>query len=82
MADAEAKADYAAKARDKRSAFNVAVADFFHAPNLDEIDLKEYSGAVGETIRVRVTDDFRVEQVQVSIVNSDGSLVEQGDAIK
>jgi len=59
-----------------------AAPDFFHAPNIDEIDLKEYSGAVGETIRVRVTDDFRVEQVQVSIVNSDGSLVEQGDAIK
>jgi len=82
MADAEAKAEYAAKAGDTRSAFNVAVADFFNAPQIDEIDLKGYSGATGEIIRVGVTDDFKVKQVQVSIVNSDGSLVEQGDAVK
>ncbi len=33
-----------------------------------------------DTIRVRVTDDFRVEQAQVSILNSDGTLVEEGNA--
>jgi len=31
---------------------------------------------------VRVTDDFRVAQVQVSIYNADGSLEEQGEAIQ
>jgi hypothetical protein len=60
----------------------VAVADFLHAPNIDEIDLTAYHGTVNDTIRVRVTDDFRVQQVQVSILNSDGSIVEQGDAVK
>ena len=66
MADADAKAAYASKAGDTRSAFNVAVADFFNAPNIDAIDLKAYSGTAGNSIRVRVTDDFRVVQVQVS----------------
>ena len=58
MADAEAKAEYAAKGGESLSAFNVAVSDFFHAPNIDEIDLTVYSGGVGDTVRVRVTDDF------------------------
>ena len=82
MADAAAKAEYAAKAGESRSAFNVAVADFFGAPSIDEIDLTGYAGQVGDSIRVRATDDFKVVEVQVSIVNSDGSLVEQGSAVK
>jgi hypothetical protein len=80
IADSTAKAEYGAKALGMKSAFNVAVADFLHAPHIDEIDLTAYQGAVNNTIRVRVTDDFKVQQVQVSILNSDGTLVEQGDA--
>ena len=37
---------------------------------------------MNDTIGERVTDDFRLKQVQVSIVNSGGGLVEQGDAKK
>ena len=80
VADEAAKAEYAAKAEGLKTAFNVAVADFLHAPDVDEIDVISYHGAVDDTIRVRVTDDFKVEQVQVSILNSDGTLVEEGDA--
>ena len=80
IADADAKAEYAEKATGLKSAYNVAVADFFHAPDIDEIDVTNYKGAVGETIRVRATDDFKVVQVQLSIYNADGTLVAQGDA--
>ena len=31
-----------------------------------------YKGAVGDTIRIRATDDFKVKQVQVTITNADG----------
>jgi hypothetical protein len=82
IADADSRAEYAAKSDERKSAYNVAVADFLHAPDVDEIDLTNYTGAAGDTIRVRVTDDFKVTQVQVSISNSDGSLVEQGDALQ
>ncbi|OIN96810.1 MAG: hypothetical protein COS37_00675 [Anaerolineae bacterium CG03_land_8_20_14_0_80_58_20] len=83
LADPQAQAGYQAKAAGTpRSAFNVAVADFFNAPNVDEVDLTGYHGAVGEPIRVRATDDFQVTQVQVSIVNADGSLLEEGNAIR
>ena len=74
------KPDYQAKAKPLQSAFNVAVADFLHAPDIDEIDVTHYHGASGDTIRVRVTDDFEVKQVTVAIHNGDGSLVEQGEA--
>ena len=75
-------AEYAAKADGLKNAYNVAVADFFHAPDIDEIDVTNYSGAIGEKIRIRATDDFKVKQVHVAIYNADGSLVEQGDAVQ
>jgi hypothetical protein len=82
MADETTKAEYAAKATGLANAYNVAVADFFNAPNIDEIDVSQYQGAVGDTIRIRVTDDFKVKQVHLAIYNADGSLVESGDAVK
>jgi len=82
LADVTAKAEYAAKSDERRSAYNVAVADFLHAPDVDEIDVTNYHGAAGDTVRVRVTDDFKVRQVQVSILNADGTLVEEGNAVK
>jgi hypothetical protein len=82
MADPVEKAEYQEKASGMKTAFNVAVADFFHAPDVDEIDMTAYNGAVGDTIRVRATDDFKVEQVHIAINNGDGSLVEEGDAVQ
>jgi hypothetical protein len=75
------KSDYEAKAKPLQTAFNVAVGDFLHAPDIDEIDVTQYYGVIGNTIRVRVTDDFEVKQVTVAIHNGDGSLVEQGEAV-
>ena len=72
---------YAQKASAGQSAFNVAVADYFNAPDIQEIDVTAYTGQIGSTIRVRATDDFTVESVSVHIANGDGSLVEEGSAI-
>ncbi|MDR1224661.1 MAG: hypothetical protein LBL07_17560 [Tannerella sp.] len=80
IADAEMKADYQQKVKPGQSAFNVAVADFFNAPVIDHIDLSNYTGKVGDTIQVRVYDDFAVREVRVRITNADGSTVEDGAA--
>lgn len=61
-------------------AFNVAVADFLHAPDIESIDLTGYTGQPNDKIAVTVIDDFMVKQVAVSIINEDGSLVEEGNA--
>jgi hypothetical protein len=80
IADAGMKAGYQQKAKPGQSAFNVAVADFFNAPVIDHIDLSNYAGKVGDTIQVRVYDDFVVKEVRVRITNADGSIVEEGAA--
>ena len=82
QADPDLRAQYQAKAKDLENAYNVAVADFMHAPNIAEIDVTDYHGHAGDTIRVQVTDEFEVTLVTVAIHNSDGSLVEEGEAVR
>ena len=61
MADPETKVVYeeAAKAQGQ-PVFSLTVADFFHAPAVDEVDLSGYAGQVGDAIVVRVSDDVDV----------------------
>ncbi|HEY5507894.1 MAG TPA: hypothetical protein VIK29_04415 [Paludibacter sp.] len=80
-ADPVRKAAYAEKASPGQSAYNVAVADYFNAPSIHDIDLSNYNGQVGSIIRIKVTDDFKVAKVQVKIANTDGSEVEVGEAV-
>jgi hypothetical protein len=72
---------YKKAAQKGRIPLNVAVADFFNAPDIDTVDLSAYTGAAGDEIRIIVTDDFAVKSVHVQISNADGSLVEEGDAV-
>ena len=81
VADPEIKALYEQKKSAGQSAFNVAVADYFNAPNIHEIDVSTYTGQVDSTIRIRATDDFAVKVVSVHIANADGNLVEEGNAV-
>jgi hypothetical protein len=78
--DADRMEAYAAKAKPGKTARNMAVADFLHAPDIDVIDLSAYHGQPGDVIRIEVTDDFAVKEVKVVITNPDGSLVEEGYA--
>ena len=80
VADPDSKAAYAGSAKKGQTAYNVAVVDFFHAPDIESVDLSHYAGQPGDTILIRVTDDFLVKEVKVTITNADGSLVETGDA--
>jgi hypothetical protein len=80
LADPEVKARYQAAAKPGQTAYNVAVADYFHAPDIQEVDLSGYSGSEEDVIRIKVTDNFAVQQVMVRIENSDATLVEEGQA--
>lgn len=81
-ADAALKAAYNEKTEAGQSAFNLAIADFFNAPNIQGVDVSNYTGQVGSKILINVTDDFKVTSVHVQINNSDGSLVEEGEAVQ
>ncbi len=77
---AQSETIYAEKAAGTaQSAYNVAVADWFHTPEVLEIDLSGYSGEPGETVRARVDDDVLVTQVSIVIAMADGTVVEQGE---
>ena len=71
----------AGKSRGK-SSFNVAMADFLHPPEIQEIDLSAYQGAPGESISITATDDVMVKTVGVLIATEDGTLVEKGSAVR
>jgi hypothetical protein len=70
----------AAKARGQ-SAYNVAIADFLHPPEIQHIDLGAYQGAPGQSIMVTAVDDVKVKTVGVMITTEDGVLVEKGAAV-
>jgi hypothetical protein len=72
---------YSAVAKKKGlSAYNVAVADFFHAPDIETVDVSQYAGVAGDEIRIIASDDFAVKSVRVNISNHDGSWSEEGEA--
>ena len=79
--DPAIKALYQAVAKPGQSAFNVALADAFRAPQISGINATAYHGAAGDAITVKATDDFKVAAVKVSIFNAAGDLLEQGNAI-
>jgi hypothetical protein len=57
LADPVKKAAYETKAQVKGiPAFALTVADFLHAPAVEEIDLSGDTGKAGETIRIAATD--------------------------
>jgi hypothetical protein len=70
----------AAKKKKGLSAYNVAVADFCHAPDIESVDLTDYFGVQGDKIRITASDDFAVKSVHVRISNADGTIVEEGYA--
>jgi hypothetical protein len=80
IADPLLKKAYEGKAEAGQSAYNVAIADFFQAPDILDVDLSQYTGQIGQPIRIRVTDDFEVKSVVLTIHNPDGTLQEEGDA--
>lgn len=81
MADPAAKALYVEAAKAKgQPVFSLTVADFFNAPSVDEVDLSEYTGAIGDQIVIRAHDDFDVTGVTVSLTDVDGNAIEAGAA--
>ena len=64
------------------TSYNVAMADFFHAPEIKDIDVTAWHGTAGEVIRIQAVDDVKVTQVTVVITDSTGTVLEQGAAVQ
>ena len=80
---AKDEAVYAAKAEGTpMNPYNVAIADWFHAPEIKEIDVTAWHGTAGEVIRILAVDDVQVTQVNVVITDGTGTVLEQGAAVQ
>lgn len=80
--DAKTQEVYQEKAEGTpKTPYNVAMADWFHAPEVQEIDVEGWTGEAGEVIRIKAVDDVQVTQVTVLITNNSGTVLEQGAAV-
>jgi hypothetical protein len=79
--EAKGNAAYADKAEGTpKTPYNVAVADWFHAPEVSEVDASAWHGQIGQVIRIKAVDDVQVTQVNVVITDAAGVVLEQGPA--
>jgi hypothetical protein len=80
MSSAVLKKEYQKKARDGKTAFNVAFLDYLKGPVVTSIGTSKYNGTPGSSIVVEAKDNFRVVGIMVSIHSATGTLIEQGEA--
>jgi hypothetical protein len=81
MSSPDLKKEYQKKARDGKTAYNVAFRDYLKAPVVKSIDISKYNGTPDSLVVVQAKDDFRVAEVKVSIRDSTGTLIEEGNAV-
>jgi hypothetical protein len=65
-----------------QSPYNVAIADWFNAPTIHELDVSAWTGQIGQIIRIRAVDDVQVTQVNVVITDDANLVLEQGAAVQ
>lgn len=63
-----------------KTAYNVALSDWFHPPQILEIALDDWNGKVGDIIRIQVHDDIMVAEVDIAIMDEKGAVREKGAA--
>jgi hypothetical protein len=64
------------------SAYAIAIADWFGAPKVLEIDMDGWTGQIGQTIRVRARDNVMVAAVSVVIRDPQKNFLEMGEAVR
>lgn len=62
------------------TAYNIAVADWFVAPKVLEVNVDRWTGKIGQLIRVKARDNVSVARVSVVIRDAEGRLLEMGEA--
>jgi len=78
----EAYEEAATAAHDGRTPMNLAVADWFHPPEIDEVDFGEYHGMAGDKIFIYLNNDAKVKRVWMVISDGDGTELERGEATR
>jgi hypothetical protein len=69
---------YESRASGGITPYNLALKDFFTSPVISGVDLAAYIGDTGNPITITATDDTKVVEVKVQIVESNGNILEEG----
>jgi hypothetical protein len=59
-----------------KTTYNIALADYFHPPVIHEVKRE------GSRLMIHVTDDVMVTGVSVTVLGTDGKVLEKGEATK
>lgn len=76
-----AKAMYEAMKKPGQSAFNLAMADVWQAPKINDVVVTAYTGQIGSKVTVNTVDRFKVISVTVTITSPGGVVIETGQAV-
>lgn len=60
--------------------YYIALADWFEAPKVLEINVDSWTGKIGQSIRVKARDNVMVARVSVVIRGADERVLEMGEA--
>lgn len=62
--------------------YYIALADWFEAPKVLEINVDSWTGKIGQTIRVKARDNVMVARITVVIRDAEENLLEMGEAVQ
>lgn len=80
---AEHEEVYINKARETGSTpYNIAIVDWLGAPKVLEINVDDWTGEIGQVIRVKAKDSVMVARVAVVIRDAEENVLEAGEAIQ
>ena len=64
------------------STYSLAIADWFEAPRVLQIDVDAWTGKPGQAIRVKARDNVAVAAVTLVICDAKGNVLESGEAVQ
>ena len=68
--------------RTRTTAYYIALADWFSSPRVLEINVDDWTGETGQTIRVKARDHVKVERVSLVIRDAEENVLESGEAVQ
>jgi hypothetical protein len=71
-----------AKVNSLKSAHRAAANDFLTKPEVERINTEGYQGNVGDVIHIKPKTPLKITNIEVTIYNAEGSVLESGQAIK
>jgi hypothetical protein len=65
-----------------KTAYNVALSDWFHPPEIVHVDCGQWTGEIGSSLIIQAEDDVLVKEVRLVFLNSDNEVLEETQAEK